>query len=226
MDYTYAPTNLNLGGISGLLNASQSNSAQGSSSSGWSRTITNAAAANANAADAASTAFQRQVALQQMAQDFNSEEAMKNRDWQTQMANTIYTRSIQNMKEAGINPILAASMGLSGASVGSGATASVGAGSAPLAQSFQGSETNSAEAGSSWGNSFMESGLPAFLHMMGDDIQSIINGSNAASNIEKAANAVKDAAKEGGAKTSGKGHRQRAMNSIASGIEAVVESIQ
>lgn len=53
---------------------------------------------------------------------WNTAEAQKERDWQTQMSNTAYQRSVVDMKAAGINPIMAYSQG--GASASSGAVAS------------------------------------------------------------------------------------------------------
>ena len=123
--------------------------ANGSQSSGYS--LNYPVVANANAAAQAELAFERQKELNQMTMDFNREEAAKQRSWEEQMANTIYTRSVKNMKEAGINPVLAAGMGLSGAGVSSGATASFGGSSAPMATSFMGSE--SANNAHSWGES-------------------------------------------------------------------------
>lgn len=139
----------------GIFDASQSsggsvNSASNTSSSisdSWANTA--GAQASLQSEQAARVAFERQKELLQMQMNYNREEAQKARDWETNMANTIYTRSVNNMREAGINPILAASMGLSGASVGSGATASIGGATAPMANTY--SEYNSASHSQSYG---------------------------------------------------------------------------
>lgn len=63
-----------------------------------------------------------QERMQQIAMDFNSLEAGKNRDWQEYMSNTAHQREVADLKAAGLNPVLSASGG-NGAAVTSGATA-------------------------------------------------------------------------------------------------------
>lgn len=53
---------------------------------------------------------------------FNAREASINRDWQQGMSNTAYQRAMRDMKEAGLNPMLAFSQG--GAATTGGAAAS------------------------------------------------------------------------------------------------------
>jgi hypothetical protein len=70
---------------------------------------------------------------QQTAMNFNSAEAAKNRAWQEQMSNTSYQRAVEDMKKAGINPILAYTQG--GASTPSGAQGTIGSASMGMASS-------------------------------------------------------------------------------------------
>lgn len=65
------------------------------------------------------------VQLAHNTNQWNSAEAEKTRKWQEQLSNTAHQRAVEDLKKAGLNPILAAN---GGASTPSGATAS---GSAP-----------------------------------------------------------------------------------------------
>ena len=56
------------------------------------------------------------------AADFNSAEAAKTRAWQTDMSGTTYQRTMEDMRKAGLNPMLAYSQG--GSSVPTGPVAS------------------------------------------------------------------------------------------------------
>lgn len=158
-------------------------------SDSWSRTYgTEASIRSAMEADRAN-ALQEYWMNKEMA--YNAAEAQKQRDFNELMGNTLYTRSVKNMREAGINPILAAQTGLSAANVNSGATASISAPSAFMGQTFadqasashsqwvsdSGSESHSK--GSGWSNS--ESGLATALSNMGEFIG---NGLNALSSAK------------------------------------------
>lgn len=63
--------------------------------------------------------------LGSIGRDYNAAEAQKNREWQTQMSNTSHQREVEDLKKAGLNPILSANQG---APVTSGATASTSGG--------------------------------------------------------------------------------------------------
>lgn len=67
------------------------------------------------------------------AMNYNSAEAAKNRAWQEQMSNTSYQRAVEDMRKAGINPILAYQQG--GASTPGGAQGTIAGASMGLASS-------------------------------------------------------------------------------------------
>lgn len=191
------------GSAQSAYNYNNSMSENWSQSNSW----TDAMSARQWSAMMADIAWERDMEAFQQQMNFNAEEAQKQRDWQEQMANTIYTRSVKNMRQAGINPILAANMGLSGAGVGSGATASIGgAPSAPLAQSFMDSWSASNahgfgigngegwSEGSSWNQS--ENGLVTALTALGGIISGALESVNAGSKIEVAIEGLNSLAKQ------------------------------
>lgn len=67
------------------------------------------------------------------AMSYNSAEAAKNRAWQEQMSNTAYQRAVDDMRKAGINPILAYQQG--GASTPGGSQGTISGASMGLQSS-------------------------------------------------------------------------------------------
>lgn len=179
------------GSINSAQNVSNSEGAGQGHSSSYSRTYgTEASMLSREFAKEANAA---QMVFAKDAQSYNSTEAALQRAWQQINADTIYSRSVKDMINAGINPILAANFGLSAANVGSGAAASISVPSSHMAQAFpdvvsssesewtntQQSHAEGYSNGSSWNEA--ESGLATGLAQLGNSIE---NGLNALSSAK------------------------------------------
>lgn len=118
----------------------------------------------------AGTAMQYNKEMMEAANKAAAEEAEKNRDWQKMMSDTAFQRAVEDMKKAGINPILAA-----------GTQAPMGTGSAAathMAAGMPEQYTYGEQSGSTWGvnssysyNNFAEA-IQSLLQGLGDAIES------------------------------------------------------
>lgn len=133
-----------------------------------------------------------------IAMDYNSAEAQKNRDWQEMMSNTAYQRAMADMKAAGLNPILAASLG--GASTPGGATGTISGASmglqgasaasiSALGNGVLGSYENMSQS-ESWNMSQWQQISEAFSNM-------ISTGSSTPTKLKGVVNDVIDSAEKG-----------------------------
>lgn len=167
-----------------IMALNQSYGSSASSASSYSQTYgtaaTQAASQQAAIANSAADAAWRQAA------DYNAQQAEINRQWQERMANTVYQRTVKDMKAAGINPILAAQMGLGTASIGSGATASMSNPATYMGKTF--ADQTSASQSNGWSNS--ESGLATFLTTLGTTLDAIVANMSSSKTIELSLNGL------------------------------------
>lgn len=93
---------------------------------------------------AANNQMYRDLAVNDFNNKFNAQEAQKERDWSERMRDTSYISMMNQMKQTGINPILAYSSNAASAPSGASASASGGRTSAP---SSKGNVANTASFG-------------------------------------------------------------------------------
>lgn len=199
----------NVGRSASALTGSISNGGSSgySSAQSWSNTAGNAA--STRSANYAAAATQAAREAWERAASYNAEQAQIQRDWEERMSNTQYQRAMADMKAAGLNPILAASNGISGASIPSGATASMTAPETFMGNSIaeQNSASNSNSSESSWNHS--ESGLATGLKLMGEYLSGIMGALNSSQTINIALEGLEAYGNKTYTDTSGKKHTNK-----------------
>lgn len=100
--------------------------------------------------------------------EFQASEAEKTRQWQEHLANTSYQRAVEDLKKAGLNPILAY---MNGATTPSGATASGSSASASLASGSAASGSNYTGQGNNMSESLAI--LGALGALIGDGVSAL-----------------------------------------------------
>lgn len=136
------------------------------------------------------------------AMNFNSTEAMKDREWQEHMSNTAYQRAVEDMKKAGLNPILAFQNGGASTPGGSAATisgASMGApSSSPLGISRASGFVPNSYSSESWSQSDWYNAAQSWNQMLSSTNLSPIGLQKTLSEIgDNAGNLINNAVNEG-----------------------------
>lgn len=161
-----------------------------------------------------------------VAMNYNSAEALANRDWQEHMSNTAYQRAVEDMKKAGLNPILAFANGgasTPGGSAGTISGASMGlASSSALGVSRSGGFVPNAYESSSWSQSDWFNAAQSWQQMLSTTqmtpygLQKTLTeiGDNTGEAIQKS---VKNNANKGKIQGSTHGNRQTEMRQDKTG---------
>ena len=142
------------------------------------------------------------------AMNFNSTEAMKNREWQEHMSNTAYQRAVEDMKKAGLNPILAFQNGGASTPGGSAGTISGASMGAPSASALGVSRASgfvpNSYSSESWSQSDWYNAAQSWNQMLSSTNMTPHGLQKALSEIgEKAGNAIEEGVNTGN-RTSGK----------------------
>lgn len=158
-----------------------------------------------------------------VAMNFNSTEAMKNREWQEHMSNTAYQRAVEDMKKAGLNPILAFQNGgasTPGGSAGTISGASMGApSSSALGVSRATGFVPNSYSSESWSQSDWYNAAQSWNQMLSSTGMTPLGLQETLSNIGKdAGNAINNAV--GAGRKTGerlRGNMNKAMDNVRNG---------
>lgn len=137
-----------------------------------------------------------------IAMNYNSAEALANREWQEHMSNTAYQRAVEDMKKAGLNPILAFQNGgasTPGGSAGTISGASMGApSSSALGVSRASGFVPNSYSSESWSQSDWYNAAQSWNQMLSSTNMTPLGLQKALSEIgEETGNVIRDGIKAG-----------------------------
>lgn len=157
------------------------------------------------------------------AMSFNSTEAMRNREWQEHMSNTAYQRAVEDMKKAGLNPILAFQNGGASTPGGSAGTISGATMGAPSSSALGVSRASgfvpNSYSSESWSQSDWYNAAQSWNQMLSSTGMTPLGLQETLSNIGKNTGNAIDNAIGAGHKAGNKlrGNVNKAMDNVRSG---------
>lgn len=161
-----------------LSNASASQSANNSQAQSWNgySASSNGSSNNYNEGGTYGSGAQAtgwSLEMMREANEFNAEQARLNREWQEHMSSTAYQRGMQDLKKAGLNPILAYTQGGASTPAGGGTSSAMGTAYTDNFNYGYGSSSNSSHESGGGGSSEWSKGYSSTTDNLRNQLENL-----------------------------------------------------